>query len=317
MRCAIATLAMCLLAAPLFAGPPSLSRGAPAQSLEELRVDIAWYGAACVLGASEMDTMDGPISTASLAEETGVPLAQIEAWAQTRQAENAIAVDVLLRGGEPLQDPPEPFLTILRQRQSDCQDVIRARRVLESALERGTLPDVSATTPRALRTEWDPLPFDFDRHYRLTQVLRGIDTALAAGDYAGDLEALLQAVSGIETLSLGDVEAVASYYSIFPDADSYSLLAVDLLLPDPDAAVDLTAPEIADVLGRIEADAQGPFARYYLSLLIANPEQMPEGFVMVWMDEDGNATRVDPNAPVIERPCERVHGTAALACEMP
>lgn len=83
----------------------------PVRSLEDARIQIAWTGAACIMGASEYTLFDGSNrSLASVANETGVALRQITEWAAMRGAEHAIAVTVLRAGGEPLRDPPQPFL---------------------------------------------------------------------------------------------------------------------------------------------------------------------------------------------------------------
>ncbi|MEJ6389071.1 hypothetical protein [Gymnodinialimonas ulvae] len=307
---------------PVQAGPPSDVPHAMAQSLSDIRAAIAWHGAACVMGASEIDTMDGPVSLSGLAEETGVALEQITAWAAGRDVEHSIAVDVLLRGGEPLRDPPEPFLTILRQAQVDCQDVVRERRMLQAALDRGNVPERVARTPGALRTELDPLPFDFDRLTRLSFVLRGVDEGLAAGDYTADIEALLQAVSGRERLTLDDIAQMRPLYDAMPDPPAPQLLffepmAADLLLPNPETATDLSAEEMAEVLARLEADPTGPFTRYFVGLLIANRDRLPDDIGFFWSDNLVEASPVDPEAATVLPQCRRVADSAAIACTVP
>ena len=267
------------------ASPPGDRPYDQPSSMEEVRFEIAWYGAACLLGASEVDLYGDVIRIEDVATESGVSVARIRAMAEARAAEHDIAVDVLRRGGEPLRDPPEPFLTILRQAQADCQDWERSRRVLERALSANRLPDVTPSRVAALRDDIDPLPFDFERRQRLTAVIRGIDEALAAGDFAADLEALLQAVSGRAGLTLSDMEEALPLYAALPEIDAAEALATDLLLPDPESFDGLAETEVAEILERFSENPQDdPFGRYYMWLLLAHSDVLEVEATFVVID---------------------------------
>ncbi|MEX3014876.1 hypothetical protein [Gymnodinialimonas hymeniacidonis] len=299
------------------ASPPGDQPFSPPQSVEEARFAIAWYGAACLLGASEVDLYGNIIRIEDVAEDSGVSVDRIRALSEARAAEHDIAVDVLRRGGEPLRDPPEPFLTILRQAQADCQDWDRSRRVLERELSADRLPDVSPPRVTALRDDIDPRPFDFERRQRLTAVIRGIDEALAAGDFAADLEGLLQAVSGRAGLTLEDVRHGLGIYSLLPNIDPAEALATDLLLPTPTQFADLTADEVAHLVERMETNSQDPFGRYYLGLVLVNVNQLDEAFVMMFRDRDTGATGEVSETTYPPRTCHNIAGSAALLCPSP
>ncbi|WP_224815295.1 hypothetical protein [Hasllibacter sp. MH4015] len=298
------TVFLCLPATTTFAQPYER----PAESLEELRIDIAWYGAACLLRGEVEETMDGPVTRESLAEETGVDLDLITGWIEARAPENSIAVDVLLRGGEPLRDPPEPFLTILRQRQADCQNLIRSRRVLEAAIDRGALPERSASSaPTPLRAELDPHPFDAERRQRLERAILSVEDVLAAGDYADDIEALLRAIAGRPDLMLGDLRGI-------DDPDGARRIATGLLLPNPQHVTDLSVAEVQDVITRLEAAPQGPFAAYYAGLVMSNLEVLGQGTpysgeriegsdIFVFRNENSTLT------------CRPIDGSVAIICD--
>ncbi len=315
MRVAAGLLAAALSLGTAQASPPGERPSNPPQSLEEMRFAIAWYGAACLLGASEVDLYGDVIRLEDVAVESGVSVDRIRAMAEARATEHDIAVDVLRRGGEPLRDPPEPFLTILRQAQADCQDWERARRVVERELSTRRFPDVSPTRATALRGEIDPLPFDFERRQRLTAVIRGIDEALAAGDFGADVEALLQAVSGRANLSLADIEEALPLYTALPGTNAAEALATDLLLPNPESFDGLTEAEVAEILARVSDDPQDPFGRYYMWLLLAHSDVLGDGASFVIIDETGEE-QVEAPPPGPLPSCTRIAGSAAVACPL-
>ncbi len=287
------------------------------QSLNDIRLSIAWYGAACVRGASEIEVRGDAVSLESLAAETGVSLEQVQIWAAARDAEHDIAVDVLLRGGEPLRDPPEPFLTILRQGQSDCQDFERSRNVLQAAVDRGTMPEDIARPASGLRPEIEPLPFDTERRRRLEYVIRGVDEALAAGDFAADVEALLRVVSGRDEVTLDDLSDLRPIYALMPDTDDVRAMATDLLLPNPDQFTDLTGAELDIIFERIGADPLSDYGRYYVGLLLVNADQLSDEFVFVFRNEETGEVAPSGDAEYPPEGCHRVAGSAALACPLP
>lgn len=275
------------------------------QSLQDLRGAIAWYGAYCVMNAAEIEQYGTTFTLPSIAAETGVPLAQIEAVAQARGAEHAIAVAVLRAGGEPLQDPPEPFLSMLRQTQSDCQEYERSRRVLEHALARGDLPEVAPVVGTPLRAALDPLPFDRDRATRMGFVLAAVDDVRAAGVFEVELLALAQVISGRAALTLYDIAGIT-------DPQERRWIAAELLLPDPDTVTDLTREEAAELVARVSADPEGALTRYYASLLIANLETLGEDILSTGTGEEVFFFR--ETGPVTQT-CRRLANSAALRCD--
>lgn len=111
-----------------------------AQSIDFARFDVARYGAACLLDLSSTELPGSGIivSYDTIVEVSGVPHAVVQRWADDRSAEHQIAAAVLHaeKDGDTFVDPPEPFLTILRQAQSDCQSYHRSLNVLGQAKER-------------------------------------------------------------------------------------------------------------------------------------------------------------------------------------
>lgn len=304
---AVAIALACAAALPLAAqNLPPPNHGTRAQSLEELRQAIAWYGAYCVMGAAEIDLYGFVASFSSIAEDTGAPLEAIEAVAAAREAEHSIAVAVLYAGRETLRDPPEPFLSMLRQSQSDCQDYQRSRNVLDAAIARGALPDTTpAPTPGPLRASLDPLPFDRDRATRMSYVMAAVDDVRAAGEFEAETLALARIISGRPSLTLDDIAGIT-------DRQERRWIATELLLPNPDEITDLTAQEAAELISRVAADAEGVFARYYVSLLAANLETLGEDALTI--GADGDAVVVLRTMPPTTA-CRRLAGSAALRCD--
>lgn len=298
---------ICCMALPLAAqdlNPPN-SATRP-QSLQDLRNTIAWYGAYCVMNAVEIEQYGHIASLSSIAEDTGVPLEAIAAVAAARAAEYAISVAVLHAGGEPLRDPPEPFLSMLQQTQADCQEYERSRNVLEAAIARGNLPDTApASAPGPLRASLDPLPFDRDRAVRMGYVLAAVDDIRAAGMFEAETLALAQAISGHTDLTL-------DYISGITDPQERRWIAAELLLPSPTGTTDLTAQEAAELLARVDADPDGDFARYYVSLLAANLEALGEEAVL--NGADGAAVLFLQTGPLVDE-CRRLASSAAMRCD--
>lgn len=111
-----------------------------AQDIGFARFDVARYGAACLLGSSSIDLPGRGIIVTydTILQASGVPRAVTERWANDRNREHEIAVAVLQaeKDGDTFVDPPEPFLYILRQAQTDCQDYHRSLNVLSRIEER-------------------------------------------------------------------------------------------------------------------------------------------------------------------------------------
>lgn len=284
--------------------PPAFSSRPVA--LADIRSAIAWFGAHCVMNAREIDHYGAAVSLGSLAEETGVALEEITRVAQARGQENAVAVAVLRAGGEPLRAPPEPFLTLLRQVQSDCQDFERMRNVLRRETARGVLPEV-ATEDEAeasdLRDVLDPRHFDQGRATRMGYVLAAVDDVLQDGQFEAELLEVARLISGWETLELADIADL-------PSVEQRRWIAAELLLPDPEGITDLTAAEAAELLQQIEAAPEGALARFYVRVLIANPEAMR----MAAVTEGGSGVLIFQDHPS-DLTCRPIVDSAALRCD--
>lgn len=303
---AMSAAVVCCMALPLTAQDlPPPNNGTRPQSLQDLREAIAWYGAYCVMSAGEIEQFGHVASLPSISEATGVPLEAIKPVAVARAAEHSIAVAVLNAGGEPLRALPEPFLSVLRQTQADCQDYQRSRNVLDAAISRGTLPDTAPDARRGpLRASLDPLPFDRDRATRLGYVLAAVDDIRAAGLFEAETLALAQVISGRAGLTLDDISGIA-------DPQERRSIATELLLPNPEEVTDLTTQEAAELLARVDAEPDGAFARYYVSLLVANLEALGEAAVM---NGTGGEAALFWQAEPSTADCRRLADSAALRC---
>ncbi|UWQ94436.1 hypothetical protein K3728_12000 [Rhodobacteraceae bacterium M385] len=282
--------------------PPAFS-SRPA-ALADIRSAIAWYGAHCVMNAREIDHFGAPVTLVSLAEETGVALEEITRVAQARGRENAIAVTVLRAGGEPLRDPPEPFVSLLRQVQSDCQDFERMRNVLRHELSRGVLPEaISVDEESGLRDVLDTRHFDQGRATRMGYVLAAVDDVLQAGQFEAELLDLARLISGRETLELADIAGL-------PSGVQRRWIAAELLLPAPEGITDLTATEAGELLRRIEATPEGALTRLYVRVLIANPDAMR----MAGLTEDGSSVLTFQEYQS-DLSCRAIAESAAVRCD--
>lgn len=282
--------------------PPAFSTRPAA--LADIRSAIAWYGAHCVMNAREIDHYGAPVTLVSLAEETGVALEEITRVAQARGRENAIAVTVLRAGGEPLRAPPEPFLSLLRQVQSDCQDFERMHNVLRHEMARGVLPEAAVEDEEsALRDVLNPHHFDQGRATRMAYVLAAVDDVLRAGQFEAELRDIARLISGQEGLELADIAGL-------PTGVQRRWIAAELLLPAPEGIPDLTALEAADLLRRIEAAPDGALARFHVRVLIANPDAM--GMAILTQGEPGVLTFQEYPSGLS---CHPIADSAALRCD--
>lgn len=261
-------LAAFLLSAAAAAAQPIDLR---VQSLQDIRNAIGWYGASCVMTAVRVPGFDGDETLDRIVEESGLDLETIQAWAAQRGAEHAVAVEVLTRGQEPpYDDPPEPFLMILRQAQSDCQTLQMTRNRLQAAIDRGTLPDQRGPAEAPiLRLALDPLPFDHERWRRLAWVIEHIPSALAAGVAEDDLQALFAAITDRADLD------IARYATVTSRRDA-ERMALALLVPARRVVSDMTRDELVEIARRVLAqDDLRPEGRprlelYYLEMFRIN-----------------------------------------------
>lgn len=300
MLCSAFSLGAQTLAAQTLGAEPANHRPA---SLADYRAAVAWRGAHCIMNAREIDHYGDTVSLASLASETGVPLADITAIAQARGAEHAIAVGVLYAGGKPLKDPPEPFLSLLRQTQSDCQDFERARRQLDRAVARGVLPDTAPPRgPAVLRPALDPSRAAAERATRMHHILRAVDDIRTAGTFEAELLTVAQLISGRPTLTLDDISGIN-------DPQDRRWIAAELMLPNPDTITDLTQAEATELVNRLTAAPDGRYLRYYLSIIAANLDRLDPDILG---GTGSNLVLIERSAPQIT--CQRIAASAALRC---
>ncbi|WP_341861901.1 hypothetical protein [Gymnodinialimonas sp. 57CJ19] len=282
--------------------PPAFSTRPAA--LADIRAAIAWFGAHCAMNAREIDHYGASVSLASLSEETGVALEEITRLAQARGRENAVAVAVLHAGGEPPRNPPEPFLSLLRQVQSDCQDFERMRNVLRHEMARDVLPEVALEDgERELGDLLDPQRFDQGRATRMGYVLAAVDDVLQAGQFETELRDLARLISGQEDLELADIAGI-------PSGVQRRWIAAELLLPAPEIITDLTAAEASDLLQRIETSPEGALTRFYVRVLIANPEASRRAT----LTQGGSGVLTFQEYPS-DLTCHPIGDSAALRCQ--
>jgi len=256
------------LLAPATAAQPIETRDG---SLQGYRNEIAFFGAMCLLGLDEIPEWYpdvGGMTLEDISAETGVDAERIRAWAMQRAAEHSIASRVLTDGHEPpYPDPPEPFLTLLRQVQDDCQTFIQRRRQLDAVQARSDLPDhPTQTDAPILRPAIDPIPFDRARWKRLSTVIAAIPDVMAEGVAAQDLQDLFDAIT-----ERSDID-IARYTEVETRRDA-DRLALSLLVPRAKVVPGITRAELIELARRAQdglTDYGPPLYLYYFEMVRQN-----------------------------------------------
>ena len=205
----------------------------------------------------------------AIAEVSDWPLNEVIATTERWRDIFAPALTLLIAGGEPFQDPPEPFLEILWTSQAIEQQTVTLEIRAKAAAGAGQ-PWPELTYP-ALRPSLDP---------RLTSsemgnILRALIWALWDNpDWVNDPHF----VATHAALTYRDQVPLALYLGLrAEDAPSLHEVGSVLLVPPPDSVTDLTENETDEVIRRLGLDSTSWLeAAYYIGLLAGADEHIAD-----------------------------------------